>query len=336
MSNLRLGIVLFCFAVPGFAEQIALDVVVTDKADKTRPVSGLQQQDFTILDNKIPEKIGSFIAVQGAVSEPPAEVVLVIDRVNTAFSNSATVRIQVKKFLGKNEAKLDYPVSMVFVSDAGTETQNPTRDPNVLIEALDKSAASLRTVNRSQGVYGAADRFQMSLKAVMDIAAYEERKPGRKMLIWISPGWPALTGPRVRLTSKAEQQLFTGIVAASTALRKARITLYSIDPLGVADAGALRTTLYESYLKGVKGPDQAQAENLSLQVLASQSGGRVLNAGNDIAGEIAGCVTDLSAYYVLTFDAPRADAANEYHALEVKIDKPGMTARARTGYYDQP
>lgn len=170
----------------------------------------------------------------------------------------------------------------------------------------------------------------------MRIAAYEQQKPGRKILIWIGPGWPALTGPRVQLTSKDERQLFSGIVAASTALRKAQVALYSIDPLGVSDADGFRTTFYLEYLKGVKSSRHAQAENLSLQVLASQSGGRVLNSGNDIAAEITDCLADLSAWYILTFDAPQADAPNEYHALDVKIGKPGLVARTRTGYYGQP
>lgn len=154
MGNLRIGTVLFCLAVPAFAEQITLDVVVTNKSAQSQPVAGLQQRDFTILDNKVPEKILSFKAVQGAAPESPAEVVLLIDRVNTAFSSSADVRGQVKKFLGKNEEKLDYPFSMIFFSDSGMEMQNATRDANVLIEALDKSDASLRTLNRSQGFYG--------------------------------------------------------------------------------------------------------------------------------------------------------------------------------------
>jgi hypothetical protein len=30
------------------------------------------------------------------------------------------------------------------------------------------------------------------------------------------------------------------------------------------------------------------------------------------------------------------DGPNEYHALEIKLGKPGLTARTRTGYYAQP
>ena len=42
---------------------ITLNVLATDTTGK--PVSGLQQQDFTILDNKQPQTMTSFAAVQG-------------------------------------------------------------------------------------------------------------------------------------------------------------------------------------------------------------------------------------------------------------------------------
>ena len=53
------------------------------------------------------------------------------------------------------------------------------------------------------------------------------------------------------------------------------------------------------------------------------------------AGLIAGCVADAKAYYTLSFAAAAADHPNEYHNLQIKIDKPGLTARTRTGYYAQ-
>ena len=71
-------------------------------------------------------------------------------------------------------------------------------------------------------------------------------------------------------------------------------------------------------------------------MIATQSGGLVLNSSNDIAGEIATAMRDGLNYYQLTFDAAVAAKPDEYHAIEVKIDKPGLTARTRTGYYAQP
>ena len=40
-------------------------------------------------------------------------------------------------------------------------------------------------------------------------------------------------------------------------------------------------------------------------------------------------------FYSVSFDPPPADGPNEYHKLEVRIDKPGLSARTNTGYYDQ-
>lgn len=89
-------------------------------------------------------------------------------------------------------------------------------------------------------------------------------------------------------------------------------------------------------MKGVKKPSQAQFGDLALQAIGIQSGGLALNSNNDVTGEIASCIADANSYYVLTFDTPPGDGPNEYHALQVKLDKPRLTARTRTGYYAQP
>jgi hypothetical protein len=101
-------------------------------------------------------------------------------------------------------------------------------------------------------------------------------------------------------------------------------------------SGGLYRDYYKAFTKGVTNRKQVQGGNLSLQVLAYQSGGLVLNSSNDIANEIATCIADAKAYYALTFEAAPGDGPNEYHALEVKLDKPGLLARSRFGYYAQP
>jgi VWFA-related protein len=316
--------------------QISLDVQVTDKSGL--PVRGLQKQDFTLLDDKQPQNILSFQAVdEGATPDRPAEIVLVVDAVNTSFQAITYARSELKKFLLHDGGKLAEPTSLIFFTDAGTKMQNgSSRDGNALASLYDQYETGLRTINRSQGFWGAAERFDMSIKTINSLIAYEGERPGRKLMIWFSPGWPLLTGPSIELTRKDEQQFFNSIVAASAGLRQARITLYSIDPLGLADAGGVRISYYEQFLKGVANPDRAQAADLSLQVLAVQSGGRVLNSSNDLAKEIETCVSDANAYYMLSFAAAKPDHANEYHALAVKIDKPGTQVRTRTGYYAQP
>jgi hypothetical protein len=45
---------------------------------------------------------------------------------------------------------------------------------------------------------------------------------------------------------------------------------------------------------------------------------------------------DANAFYVLSFDAARADRPDEYHSLGVTVDKPGLEPRTRIGHYAQP
>jgi len=315
--------------------RITLDVVVNDKSGK--PVAGLRQQDFTILDNKQPQKILSFEAMGQTTSADGLEIVLVVDSVNTSFSRVAYERDQLEKFLRQDGGRLVWPVSLAFFSDSGFDMQTtPSRDGNALIAYVDQHENALRSMRRSQGFYGAVDRSQLSIRAVGELAEHEAERPGRKIVIWISPGWPLLSGPGVQLSSKEQQGIFDTIVATSTQLRQSRITLYSVDPLGTSDSGGFRTFYYEQFLKGVRTPAQVEFGDLALQVLAYHSGGRVLNSSNDVTGEIGSCIRDANAYYAVSFDSRPADGPNEYHALEVEIAQPRLKVQTRSGYYAQP
>ena len=320
------------------SRQITLDVQVTDKSGA--PIRGLQKQDFTLLDAKQPENIVSFHAVDGGaapVADPPVEILLVVDAVNASFQAVAYERDKVQKFLLQNGGKLTLPVSLIIFSDTGAKVLGESsRDGKALAALYDQYEVGLRSSRRSQGFYGAEDRFSLSLKTLTSLTSDEGTRPGRKLMIWISPGWPLLSGPRVELSSKDQERIFNSIVDASTVLRLARITLYSVDPLGVGDEGVGRFVYYKEFLKGATSASRVLPGDLSLQVLAVQSGGRVLNSSNDLTTEIANCAADGDAFYVLSFNTSRADQANEYHSLEVKVDKPGVTARTRTGYYAQP
>jgi VWFA-related protein len=323
----------------GTDRQIILDVQVTDGSGAA--VRGLQQQDFTLLDDRQPKNIVSFRAVDsgaGSTVDPPVEIVRVVDAVNASFEAVTYERSELKKFLLQNGGQLPLPVSLVLLTQAGAKMQNgSSRNGTALAALYDQYANGLRSAVQAQGFYGDLERFNLSIKTLTQLVAYEGTRPGRKLLIWFSPGWPMLSGSNVELSTKDGRQLFNSIVTATTGLRQARITLYSIDPLGQADVGGNRISDYKNFLKAVSSPSEAVFGNMSLQVLAVHSGGRVLNSTNDLAAAIAECTADADTFYVLSFDAARADQAlGEYHALGVTVDKPGTTARTRSGYYAQP
>jgi VWFA-related protein len=321
-------------SMPGASgSAIRLDIVVTDHEGASVP--GLTAADFSILDNNQPSKILSFHAYGPGVqpTDPPVQVIILFDTVNTDFDSVSYTRQQVENFLRQNGGHLAQPVSLVWLTNTGIEPQGaPTLDGNALATALDGAESRLRTINRSAGAYGAIERFELSSRALGGIAESELKIPGRKLLIWAGPGWPMLDGPNINISNKGQQSLFGEIVALSTLLREAQIDLYSV----AQGLPGPETFLYQSFLKGVKKASQSNIPNLGLKVIAVQSGGLVIPPSNDLTGALATCVRDAPTYYTVSFEPPPADGPNDYHKLDVHIDKPGLTARTNTGYYDQP
>jgi VWFA-related protein len=319
--------------------QLVLNVVVTDKSGK--PISGLQQKDFIVLDNKRPSKTLSFQAHAGP---PPlgevdagTEIILVLDEVNTTFEKVSYGQDGIKKFLAQNHGELSHPVSLAFFTDSGLQVQTqPSVDGNALVAALGQQQRGFRSIGKGTGFYGAEDRLRLSMDALESLIAQEQAKPGRKMVIWISPGWPLLSGARSNLSSSQAQHAFDSVVRLSTALRQARMTLYSIDPLGAAGSGGERTAFYENFTKGLTDPGHAELGDLGLQVLATQTGGRVIFGNDAIVNSIDHCASDLDAFYVISIEPAPAERPNEYHSLEIKLEPKGLTGRTRTGYYAQP
>ncbi len=316
---------------PAAAATIDLDVVVTPRTGP--PVADLQQQDFTVLDNKTPQHITSFHAFGG--SQAPIQVLLVIDAVNLPYERVAYERDEVDKFLHANGGRLAYPTTLAFFTDKGIQVQQGfSTDGNELSSSMDNYAVGLRDIRRSSQ-FEASDRFQLSINALRSLVGSVADRPGRKMILWVSPGWPLLSGPGVYLDFRQQNQLFATIVDLSTRLREAHVTLYSIDPIGAAESPG-RTFYYRDFVKGVAKPGQVQVGDLSVQVLATQSGGLVLNGSNNVAGLLEQCMADTQAYYELSFSPAPSDRRDEYHHLTIQVAKPGLTARTRDGYYSQP
>jgi VWFA-related protein len=202
-------------------------------------------------------------------------------------------------------------------------------------ETLDKAEATMHVIQRSGG-YDAIERLELSLKTVRSILAVEAAKPGRKMLIWIGPGWPMLEGPGYRASDATQRAVFNMILDANRTLREARVTMYSVNSYDPQSPGMMRAEFYKEYLKGVPSARQAESGDLAVPVFAIQSGGRVLDTPEDLVHKLNSCVAEAKSYYTIGFDPPNADHTDEYHDLRVTIDKAGMTARTNAGYYSEP
>jgi VWFA-related protein len=324
-------------AIPGRASSgaITLDVVVNDKSGAS--VADLQPGDFELLDKKQPQTLVFVQAANGmsAKTDPPAEAILVVDAVNGSLETVESERQMLERFLQKNGGKLALSTSLVVLSDQGMTVKNPpTRDGKELVDFLNANIPGLRPLS-TWGWDADMAREQLSLKALDFLVAQASRRPGRKLLMWLSPGWRLQTSGNWVASQKDRQMLFNKVASLSTAMRAARVTVYSLDPSGI-DSELTFQQIYEAYLKGVDTPNHVDYGYLLLQVLATQTGGKALSASSDLAGLIDKCVEDARAYYVLSFNPPPSAHPSEYHSIEVQIDKRGLKARTRTGYYTWP
>lgn len=318
--------------------RIHLDVVVTDAAGK--PVFGLEPGDFKLLDNDQPGRILSFHSFDGVnvKPDPAVEVILVLDIANLPFQQVAFVRTEVERFLRQNGGHLVQPVSIYLLSESGLQIQpRPSVDGNALVKVLNQINGRLQTTYAVEGADADLRHFELSVRQLASIAENKVKDPGRKLLIWLGPGWPMVEGGNYRFSDRDQRSYFDAIVELSTTLRQARMAVYSVSATGPAlGAGPDRRFLYRDYLRGVKSARQADTGDLALKVLATHSGGRILGPDNNVTAQINNVIAEANTFYSISFNPPPAQHTDEYHDLKVLLGKPGLLARTNTGYYNEP
>ena len=73
-----------------------------------------------------------------------------------------------------------------------------------------------------------------------------------------------------------------------------------------------------------------------LPTLARENGGVAITSVKNFADAIQKLVNDTGNSYKLSFDSIPATTADEFHSIEVKVDRPGVNVHSATGYYAQP
>ncbi len=309
-------------------EQMTLHVTVSTRNGE--PVEGLTKDDLTLTDNKHQEPIAGFRALTGTVTG----IVIVLDAVNLPYNEVSFARQQLGQFFSSNP-HLSQPVALGVLQDSGLKMQPGfTNDGNKLRSELDRYAIGLRELPRSTGVYGAEERLQLSLSMFEGLIGQLPRE-GAKRIIWISPGWPLLGGPGIEINQSQRAPIFASIVGLATELRRSQIVVDAVNPGGASqDVG--QTNFYESFLRAPRNTHDVQLGQLGLQVIAQQSGGLVLNGSNDIAGLIERALDQTKSSYELTFAPAPGEHENEYHELQVKVQRPGVAVHTTAGYYAKP
>jgi VWFA-related protein len=317
-------------AAPDGQKTMTIHVQVSDS--QAHAVEGLQESDFTLLDNKQPQKLLGFRAVDAAVlKSDPVQVVIVVDMVNSDPVTVAREREEVGAYLKSNGSELPNPTSLAVIADSGVKVLPlSSQRGDLLLASFNQTQSEIRQVGRSAGFYGATENAQKSLQEMGQLIQYEGQKPGRKMVIFVSPGWPLLIAAGEQSDNKQRTWVFNNVVQMTTLLRASNVTLYCVDPF---DLGRRNPFEYEGYLKGISTAKDATYPDLGLQVFATHTGGQVFASGRDISGSLKIAIREASEGYDLTFAPAPGDRVDEYHALEVRVNKPSVKVRTTTGYY---
>jgi VWFA-related protein len=306
----------------------SIDLVVADSAGN--PVSDLAPWDFTLLDNGQPAKIrtlhNSLVA-----SEPAPELIFVLDAIKLSSQQLTQTESAIVQFLQRNGGLLEGPCILYRLTRDGLFSSSKlTRDGNLLAKEVEQHK-SPRTVWRSarndgpnllRAWVGGSQPNTLSLRALGSIAIDQREIRGRKVVVWISPGWPVNSG----------EIGFDEATELSTRLREARIMVDNVNVWPNPD----QSFNYHDYIEAPRSQKDMQPAKLALQVIATHTGGLVLDSSGDLDRDIERCVEEVRNFYTLTFNPPHTYRMDEFHDLRVQVDRPALTVRAPTGYYNEP
>lgn len=301
---------------------IHLDVSIADRSGKT--IGGLTASDLPLLDNGVSEKILSLRASNAAgENERLSEVAIVLDDLDLPDNLVEPAKEDVIKYLRQNR-DLAQPISVYQLTSTGFYFLAGGRDGYELAAGVISAPARERRQGRPFA------NWDTALRSVYSLAVGWREGPGRKALVWIGPGWPVDAG---FVPESAVGSYFRALVELTSRILDARMVIYQVSPgpdLRVSEFGV-------DDAKGVQSASQMGNcfPQFALRVLATQSGGLLLNGG-DVVRNIERGVQDAGTFYTLSFDPPPAGRADEYHDLKVQVGTLGAAARTTTGYYNQP
>src|SRR5262249_25879107 len=375
---------------------VQVNVVVHDK--KGEPVSDLTKDDFILLDKGQEQKIQFFSKESsetvptntpplppGIVSNrytnfksggqshlaplPTALTVILLDGLNTAFTDQHYAREALMKFL--NQIQPGDRVAIYTLTNGLRVLHDFTSDTESLLATLAKhrnqdssalSASSYDDANTGNDDLDAfldrsndaianfyqARRVETTLSALEAIAHHLAGMPGRKNLIWLSGGFPIIVGQNVDGTLSNDFQTFSDeIQRAMRTINDVGLAIYPVDARGLMAPFATMPRMNPSSRGGNprrRGPQpmDQRAQNQIIQTqgtmreIADGTGGRAFINTNDLTGAIRSAMSDARVTYVLAYTPSHDQWDGKFREIRIKVKRPSLEARYRKGYYAYP
>ncbi len=319
---------------------VTLNVIVTD--GKSTPVAGLTKSDFSLSEDTQPQTIDDFQAtnVQGftTVTNPTwnsPRIVLLLDELNSTFDQISFARNYLHKFFKENGGKLAQPTMFVALTGTGlVMLHDYTQDATALDSALHQHKTLVAYQMREGGGVGHIQMLNQSLDAIRQIASSTGDIPANKTLVWIGPGFSLIGQPNIS-RNNADNVLQMAIKISDQIFR-AHITINSVDPRGASGVRAYGNLWFSHFDGMASTPTSASLANLDLRSLVVQSGGKVYFGHDDIDQEISSAVQRANIFYTVKYYPTNQNLDGNLSTIQIKVDRPGMTAHTRAGYYALP
>jgi len=319
---------------------VLLDVVVHDR--KGNLVRNLTKDDFQIYEDRVPQVIKSFEATQSSAlpanlpinstseldkKEPNAPVsILVLDELATKFEDQAFTRYSLKKYLKSQGNTLEQPTMLVVVNFKHFMVlRDYTTSKQEILNALDQHMSSM--VWNSVSGNMKTSQFTATFASLMEVAEATAGHPGHKNMIWVGRGFPSMDLTTLDPTTvDAIQQT---IQICTNTLRDARITLYSIDPVGLTAPSA--TTLDDDF------SDADPFDNtVGFKALAKATGGMSFFNRNDVDNMIGKSFDAGINFYTLSYRPTSGSTdAKAFRNIHIVMKDKALHATTREGYYNQ-
>src|SRR5262249_43304150 len=207
---------------------VVLNVVAVDH--KGQPVTDLEVQDFTVLEDGKAQKISSFTFQQptpATATAPPAPLppgvvsnnppcrtcvlnVLLFDSLNGELPAFAHAKDAALKYL--EGGPLSEPIAIFVMQDKLTMLHDFTTDSKALRSAMEKytppahfitgeTTESRASAFATKGDYHTSERdIQVTLAQFHALARILAGYPGRKNVVWLSESFPMVLAPEVATT----------------------------------------------------------------------------------------------------------------------------------------
>jgi VWFA-related protein len=319
---------------------VFLDVTVLDK--KGHPVvTGLTKDDFTITEDKKPQRIFSFeppdvhtINARSSDENPDGKApvtILVLDLLNSRFEDFAFIRYSIRKFLLAQPQQLASPAEMLVVGNQSLDMlQSYTRSRADLLYALDHLPAALPYKDMNGAFYW--ERFEQSIDALQQIALQNKGIPGRKNIIWVGHGGPSLYLETISIPPTTAEKLREYVHLTTNMLVESRVSLFVIYP-GLSVTGMATFSLSATEAQMVIGDNDPFSGDISFGLFSNETGGKLFYNRNDVDAEIQHSAQLGANYYTLTYQPENVDPNGKFRRVRVALRDSSLRVITKAGYY---